>query len=148
MTVQLVTVRPASLTDGPTIYNFLCDLENQPLDRFAFDAVFTRNLATPTIYYRVAEQTGEVIGFVSCHVQYLLHHTGLVGEIQELYVRPDCRNLQVGRQLVTALETELAPVGLASLEVTTNQQRADAIRFYESVAFRPTHIKFVKPCSA
>ncbi len=148
MTDQLVTVRPASLTDGPTIYSFLCDLENQPLDWSAFDAVFTRNLATPTIYYRVAEQTGEVIGFVSCHVQYLLHHTGLVGEIQELYVRPDCRNLQVGRQLVTALEAELAPVGLASLEVTTNQQRADAIRFYESLAFRPTHVKLVKPCSA
>lgn len=148
MTAQLVTIRPATLTDSPTIYTFLCELENQPLDRSAFDAIFARNLATPTIYYRIAEQTGEVIGFVSCHLQYLLHHTGLVGEIQELYVRPDCRNLRVGRQLLTALETELTPVGLASLEVTTNQQRADAIRFYESLAFRPTHIKLVKQCPA
>lgn len=148
MIAQLVTVRPASLTDGPTIYAFLCELENQSLDRSAFDAIFARNLATPTIYYRVAEQAGEVIGFVSCHLQHLLHHTGLVGEIQELYVRPDYRNRHIGRQLLLALEIELTPMGLASLEVTTNQQRADAIRFYESLAFRPTHIKLVKPCPA
>lgn len=148
MTAQLVTIRPTSLTDGPTIYAFLCELENQPLDRSAFDAIFTRNLNTQTVYYRVAELAGEVIGFVSCHVQYLLHHTGLVGEIQELYVRPDCRNLQIGRQLLTALEAELIPAGLASLEVTTNQQRADAIRFYKSLAFRPTHVKLVKQCPA
>ncbi len=148
MTARLVTIRPASPTDGPTVYDFLCDLENQPLDRSVFDAIFARNLATPTVYYRVAEQAGEVIGFISCHVQYILHHTGLVGEIQELYVRPDYRNLRIGRQLVAALEAELAPVGLASLEVTTNQQRADAIRFYESLAFRPTHVKLVKQCPA
>jgi PhnO protein len=148
MTAQLVTIRPASATDEPTIYNFLCDLENQSLDQSAFDAIFARNLATPTIYYRVAEQVGEVIGFISCHLHYLLHHTGLVGEIQELYVRPDYRNLQVGRQLVAALEAELAPIGLVGLEVTTNRQRADAIRFYESQAFRPTHIKLVKQCPA
>ncbi len=148
MTAQLVTVRPANLTDSSTIYAFLCDLENQPLDRSAFNAVFTRNLATPTVYYRVAEQAGEVIGFVSCHLQYLLHHTGLVGEIQELYVRTGYRNRHIGRQLLASLEAELAFVGLASLEVTTNQQRTDAIRFYESVAFRPTHVKLVKQCSA
>ena len=148
MTAQLITIRPASLADEPIIYGFLCDLENQPLDRFAFNLVFTRNLATATVYYRVAEQAGEVIGFVSCHVQYLLHHTGPVGEIQELYVRPDRRNLQVGRQLLTTLEAELAARGLASLEVTTNQQRADAIRFYESMAFKPTHTKLVKQCPA
>lgn len=146
MTTQLVTIRPASLVDGSTVYDFLCDLENQQLDRFAFDTVFARNLAMPTILYRVAEQNGNVVGFVSCHLQYLLHHTGLVGEVQELYVRPAYRGQQIGRQLMTVLETELASMGLTSLEVTTNQQRADAIRFYESLAFRPTHFKLVKQC--
>lgn len=146
MTALLVTVRTARLVDGPTVYDFLCDLENQQLERSAFDTVFARNLATPTIFYRVAEQAGAVVGFVSCHLQYLLHHTGPVGEIQELYVRPDYRNQQIGRQLMSALEADLAPVGLVSLEVTTNQQRTSALRFYESSGFRPTHFKLVKQC--
>lgn len=141
-------IRPARLPDGATVYRFLCELENQELNQSAFDTVWAHNLNTPTILYRVAEQGDELVGFVSCHVQYLLHHTGPVGEIQELYVRPDYRNQQIGRHLVAALEADLAPLTLASLEVTTNGQRADAIRFYESIAFRPTHLKLVKQCPA
>lgn len=141
---QALCIRPARLADGGIIYLFLCELENQLLDRAAFDTVWARNLTTPTILYRVAEAHDEPVGFVSCHIQYLLHHTGPVGEIQELYVRPDFRNQQIGRQLLMALESELAPLTLASLEVTTNEQRTDAIRFYESLAFRPTHLKLVK----
>jgi PhnO protein len=141
---QTLCIRPARIADGATIYLFLCELENQALDRSAFDTVFARNLTTPTILYRVAEEDNELVGFVSCHVQYLLHHTGPVGEIQELYVRPAFRNQRIGRHLLTALETELAPLLLTSLEVTTNGQRTDAIRFYESLAFQPTHLKLVK----
>lgn len=97
------------------------------------------------VHYLIAEWTGVAVGFVSCHVQYLLHHTGPVGEIQELYVKPDYRNQRVGHQLVAALNALAVRAGLVSLEVTTNQKRTDTIRFYEREHFSRTHLKLVKP---
>lgn len=96
------------------------------------------------IHYLVADMAGTVVGFVSCHVQYLLHHCGKVGEIQELFVRPDHRNQRIGHQLVAALNQLAIQHGFIHLEVTTNQKRTDTVRFYERESFHRTHIKLVK----
>ncbi len=141
---DLLNIRPATADDCHTIYNFLCDLEEMTLDSTAFRAIFRRNLTDSGVRYRVAEQNGEVVGFVSCHIQYLLHHTGRVGEIQELYVRPENRNQHIGHQLVAHLEEMARREGFVNLEVTTNQRRTDTIRFYEQTGFRLSHRKLVK----
>ena len=138
-------IRTATSNDWPTIYDFLCVLEDESLDLATFKAIFQRNLANPDIYYLVAERAGELLGFISCHCQYLLHHGGKVGEIQELFVRPDVRNQRIGHQLLVALDKLALQEGFVNLEVTTNQKRTDTIRFYEREAFKRTHIKLVKP---
>ncbi|GAB3018671.1 GNAT family N-acetyltransferase [Spirosoma pulveris] len=138
-------IRPATQTDEATIYDFLCALEQVMLDRASFTAIFYRNTANPLVHYLVAEMQGEVVGFVSCHVQYLLHHTGKVGEIQELFVRPELRNQHIGQQLVAALTALATNENFVNLEVTTNQKRVDTIRFYERESFIRTHVKLVKP---
>ena len=138
-------IRPAEGRDAETVYQFLCELEGQPLDLTAFRAIFRLNLTNYAVHYLVAEQAGEVIGFLSCHVQYLLHHVGKVGEIQELFVRADCRNQQIGRQLLDALDHLARQQGLVNLEVTTNRIRTQTHRFYEQSGFQATHYKFVKP---
>ncbi|GAB4031614.1 GNAT family N-acetyltransferase [Spirosoma jeollabukense] len=137
-------IRAATTGDLPTIYDFLCILEDETLDLIAFRSVFLLNLANPLIHYLVAEQEGELVGFVSCHVQYLLHHGGKVGEIQELFVRSDVRNQQIGHKLVAALEALAHQEGFVNIEVTTNQKRIDTIRFYERENFKSTHLKLVK----
>lgn len=139
-----VSIRPATADDCTTIYTFLCDLEEMKLNHTAFRAVFRHNLADNCIRYRVAEHNGQLVGFVSCHIQYLLHHTGKVGEIQELYVRPDSRNQRIGNQLIAYLEDMARREGLVNLEVTTNQKRTDAIGFYEQTGFTLSHQKLVK----
>lgn len=141
-------IRSAVWNDAPTIYAFLCVLEEFPLDQTAFLNLFRHNLADPDVYYKVAERAGEVVGFVSCHVQYLLHHGGKVGEIQELFVRPDVRNQRIGQQLVAALNALALQENFVNLEVTTNQKRTDTIRFYERESFKRTHVKLVKPIQA
>lgn len=141
-------IRAATWNDVPTIYAFVCMLEDSPLDQAAFLTIFRRNLTNPDVYYLVAEQTGEVVGFVSCHVQYLLHHGGKVGEIQELFVRPDVRNQRIGQQFVASLTAIAIQENLINLEVTTNQKRTDTIRFYERESFLHTHVKLVKPIQA
>ncbi|TAE32048.1 MAG: GNAT family N-acetyltransferase [Cytophagales bacterium] len=139
-----LTIRPATPDDLPTAYAFLCDLEDETLDQAKFEAVYSRNLANPAVFYRVAELGGEVVGFLSCHVQHLLHHTGPVGEIQELYVRPDCRNQRIGHAFMKFLDELVGEEGLVNLEVTTNQKRTDTARFYEQTGFARTHWKLVK----
>ncbi len=139
-----LVIRPATEGDSDTIYAFLCELETQTLDAAAFQTVFRHNLATPDVHYLVAEWAGNVIGFVSCHVQYLLHHVGRVGEIQELFVVASYRNQRVGRRLMDVLDALARQQGLVNLEVTTNRVRIDTHRFYEGLGFAPTHYKFVK----
>ncbi len=142
-----VLIRPAEARDAAVVYRFLCELEDQQLDLTAFQTVFERNLGQSDIYYRVAEAGGEVIGFMSCHVQHLLHHVGKVGEIQELFVRDDYRNQRIGRQFMDALDTLARQQNFVNLEVTTNRIRTDTHRFYEQAGFRATHYKFVKTCT-
>jgi len=143
--VDNLSIRTATGNDAAVVYGFLCALEELPLDQAAFMTVYHHNLANPFVHYLVAELHNEVVGFVSCHVQYLLHHCGKVGEIQELFVRPDVRNQQIGHRLIDALITLATQEGFVNLEVTTNQKRADTIRFYEREAFNRTHVKLVKP---
>lgn len=148
MTTQptpFVSVRPARLSDADILYGFVGDLEKTMLNNSRFLAIFRHNLTSPMVHYFVAELAGSVVGFVSCHVQYLLHHTGKVGEVQELYVAPDYRNQQVGHQLIAALDALALREGFVNLEVATNQKRADAVRFYEREHFSRTHFKLVKP---
>ena len=140
-----LSVRPASLNDLQIVYEFLCDLEDVILDKALFEQVFQRNLTNPLVFYLIAEWANRAVGFVSCHVQYILHHTGKVGEIQELYVKPDHRNQRIGQALVTALDTLAHQEDFVNLEVTTNQKRTDTVRFYEREHFSRTHFKLVKP---
>lgn len=139
-----LTIRPAHQTDVDIVYEFLCDLEESALNRSAFQPIFERNLAHPLVHYLLADWNGIPVGFVSCHVQYLLHHTGKVGEIQELYVKPDYRNQRIGHQLIAALNVLATQEGFRQLEVTTNQKRIDTVRFYEREHFSCTHFKLVK----
>ncbi|GAB3959875.1 aminoalkylphosphonate N-acetyltransferase [Spirosoma harenae] len=138
-------IRDATLTDAPIVYDFLCTLEESILDRTAFDTVYNQNLVNPSIHYLVAELNGQVVGFVSCHVQILLHHCGKVGEIQELFVLPAFRNQRIGQKLVDELKSLAIQENFVNLEVTTNQKRIDTIRFYERESFKRTHIKLVNP---
>lgn len=142
-----ILIRAATQTDAPVIYDFLCALEETELDWPVFLTIYTQNLANPAIHYRVAEHNREVVGFISCHVQWLLHHGGPVGEIQELFVRPDHRSQRIGHQLVEALHELAVQQQCINLEVTTNQKRLDTIRFYEREAFSRTHIKLVRSVS-
>lgn len=139
------TIRPAAETDGPVVYDFVCALEEMTLDKAAFAAVFHYNITNPSVHYLIAEQAGNVLGFVSCHVQYLLHHGGKVGEIQELFVRPEFRNRRIGQRLIDALTRLAVQENFVNLEVTTNRKRTGTIRFYEREAFTQTHVKLVKP---
>ena len=139
-----VRIRQAELTDADVIYRFMCMLEERHLDLVKFYRIYQLNVNFPTIFYYVAEKKGEVVGFMSCHTQQLLHECGKIAEIQELFVRPDMRGLGIGRQLLAKAANMAKYRRCLNMEVSTNQKRTEAVRFYESQSFQLSHYKLVK----
>ena len=137
-------IRPAHPNDVQIIYQFICELENILFDFPLFKELFLQNITQPNYCYLVVEYQKEVIGYLSCHAQVLLHHCGLVGEIQELFIHPAHRNKKIGQQLLLEVERFAQENGWVSLEVTCNKVRLDTHRFYKKAGFTNTHLKFTK----
>ena len=84
------------------------------------------------------------VGYASVHAQWLLHHCGKVGEIQEMFVIADYRSKGVGSLLIQELMNVAERENFKILEVTANKKRLDTHRFYQRKGLEPTHFKFVK----
>lgn len=136
-------IRPAHAADVETLYRMLCDLENEKLDREAFEAAFLTNLGNENIRYLIAQIHDSPVGLVSCHVQWLLHHAAPVAEIQEMYVDPTLRSQGIGQKLMEAIRQFAQSRGAAQIEVTSNLARLDTHRFYQREGFQKSHAKLV-----
>ena len=135
-------VRNAESKDLNTIFDFICELENEVFDYQVFKSIFEENLQNPNYVYYVAEIDNQVVGFISFHTQKLLHHCGIVGEIQELYVVQNFRNQQIGRILVNKIKDYAKTHKLKSIEVASNKIRTENVYIYEHLGFRLSHNKF------
>ena len=137
------TIRQAVESDATTIKCLLEELENRVFDQAVFDRIYAEYLEAPLTLMQVAiHGEDEMVGFISCKGQSLLHHEGLVFEIQELIVTAAYQGKGIGRKLVAALKPDLARLGAMSLEVTSNKRRKEAHAFYQSVGFLNSHEKF------
>lgn len=143
MTISNLNIRPATEKDEEIIYNMICDLEDKELDRELFNNVFHTNLSLDRIQYLIAEFDGEPVGMGSCHTQLLLHHVCVVAEIQEMYVSPQHRSKQIGKALVEKLIDFAKSKNAQQIEVTSNNIRENAHRFYQKEGFKKSHVKLV-----
>ncbi len=137
-------LRSAAETDTRIVYQFICSLEEEILDFDIFNKIFILNILNNDYYYIVAESSDNVVGYISCHTQYLLHHCGKVAEIQELFVAEDHRGKGIGKLLVNSIEEKLREAGCVSFEVTANNKRNETHQFYISMGFGFSHKKFIK----
>ncbi|HDN65748.1 MAG TPA: GNAT family N-acetyltransferase [Methanosarcinales archaeon] len=140
----MTLIRPAVESDERSVYDLIVTLMGLSLDREAFHDVFVRNLHSGSVLYYVAESDGVIVGFGSLHIELVLHHAGLAGEIQELVVHETVRSKGIGAELVSRLEEEAEKHGCVSIEVTTRKRWVDAQRFYKRVGFKKTHVNFTK----
>lgn len=85
-----------------------------------------------------------IVGFVSVHIQYLLHHAGKVAEIQDLFIKTTYRNTGIGKELVQEAEKWSLENGARDIEVSSNRRREQAHRFYEREKYLKSHFKFTK----
>ncbi|MCF0057253.1 GNAT family N-acetyltransferase [Dyadobacter sp. CY356] len=144
MVISNLNIRPATVKDEEAVYDMICDLEDKELDRESFNNVFHTNLSQERIRYLIAELDGEPVGMGSCHTQLLLHHVCMVAEIQEMYVSPQHRSKEIGKALVEKLIDFAKSKNAQQIEVTSNNMRENAHRFYQKEGFKKSHVKLVR----
>ena len=135
----MIQIREAKAEDQNEVARLIEQLEEAPVHREAFNAVYQENLNNPQIVYQIALSEGKICGFVSVHIQKLLHHTAPIAEIQELVVDEKCRGQGVGKLLFAA------KVGCLQLECACNQRRTASHAFYKKQGMTCRHFKFTLP---
>lgn len=139
-----IHIRPVQEKDFEAIYRFVCNLEEQIFDKDELKTCFDICLNLANHHYLIAEIDGYAVGYISCHGQVLLHHCGMVYEIEELYVDYAHRKMGIGAQLIAAIENRVAGTGHKLMEVASGLQREDAHRLYVANGFRKASFKFKK----
>ncbi|UPZ16440.1 GNAT family N-acetyltransferase [Flavobacterium humidisoli] len=137
-----VNIRKVENHDFDFVYKAICELENEVLDFKVFEEILNENISNPKNLYLIAENENEGLGFISFHTQNLLHHCGLVGEIQEFFIHQKYRGQGVGRLLINEIKNFAAQNNLKSIEVTTNKKRIENVAIYENLGFTLSHNKF------
>lgn len=135
-------IRKVEEQDLDFVYQSICELENEVLDFEVFRKIFNENISNPKNLYLLAENENEGLGFISFHTQNLLHHCGLVGEIQEFFIHQKYRGQGLGKQLIEKIMNYADQNNLKSIEVTTNKRRVENVLIYENLGFGLTHNKF------
>lgn len=137
-----IKVRKVEKQDLDFVYKAICELENEVLDFEVFKKIFNENISNSNNVYLIAENEKEGLGFISFHTQNLLHHCGLVGEIQEFFIHQKYRGQGVGKKMIERIMNYADQNNLKSIEVTTNKRRVENVLIYENLGFGLTHNKF------
>ena len=91
----------------------------------------------------VAELDGRVVGVCQLIVfRHLQARGGLCAEIESVHVHPDRRGTGVGGALMRDAVERARVLGCYRVQLTSNQARQDAHRFYERLGFVPSHVGF------
>jgi GNAT superfamily N-acetyltransferase len=141
--------RRAERHDVPAIVRLLADdplastRETANGDRVAdaYWRAFQAIDADPRQLLLVAEAEGQVVGTLQLSFIPSLTYTG--GERAQLEgVRVDAshRGRGLGREMVLWAIERARARGCRVVQLTTDQRRPDAVRFYESLGFRASHI--------
>jgi GNAT superfamily N-acetyltransferase len=93
----------------------------------------------------VAELDDEVVGVVQVLIfQHLQHVGGWCGEIESVHVRADKRNRGIGGALLEAAEALAIERGCYRVQLTSNNVRQEAHRFYSEHGYVSSHQGFKK----
>jgi len=82
----------------------------------------------------------EIIGTLQLSfIQYLTYQGGIRAQIEAVRIRKDKRGTGLGKQLFEWAIERAKERNAHLLQLTTDKKRPAAIKFYESLGFKPTH---------
>jgi GNAT superfamily N-acetyltransferase len=140
--------RKATNNDMPNIVEMIADdafgskRENYtiPLPKTYYDA-FERIDSDHNQELTVFEnETGKIIAvFQMTFIPYLTYQGGTRAQIEGVRVHKDYRNQGIGKSIFKWAIQRAQTRNAHLIQLTTDKQRPDAIRFYESLGFKATH---------
>ena len=135
-------IRRAAESDVKAITRLLAQLD-YPLGADEVRPVLSELLTDPAHVVLVAEEDGEVVGYVNANFRPQLHHLAPVGTIDELVVDKGRRGRRIGERLVKEVLDEARRRRADVVEVTTHERRERARAFYRRCGFEATSVKLV-----
>lgn len=106
----------------------------------AYARAFAAMSAQPGNVYLVAEEAGEITGCLQFTLIHGLSRTGASrAQIEGVRVRAEMRGRKIGEALFNAAFARAREQGCSLVQLTTDRQRADALRFYERLGFSASH---------
>ena len=142
-----LTFRRATQDDLPAIIRMLADdvlgaLREKQDDTLSDEYVlaFAKIDADPCQELTVAELNGEIVAtFQLTYIQYLTYKGGLRAQIEAVRTKSAYRGQGIGTSVFEYAIHRAKEKGCHLIQLTSDKQRPDAIRFYESLGFRATH---------
>ena len=112
-----------------------------PLEAEARIEVYLRSSGTVL----VADDCGEIVGFVSFHVIPLFHASNNLGRITAMCISSIRQRQGIGRMLLNRLDEIAQRSGCVRIEVTSGDRRAgDAHLFYQACGYAVDSRRFQK----
>ncbi|MFO0686351.1 MAG: GNAT family N-acetyltransferase [Sandaracinus sp.] len=138
---MLVTIRPATPSDAPTLLALvraLADYEREPDAVVATEADFVRALGAspPEAEALIAEQDGHALGFALYFATWSTWRGRPGIHLEDLFVRPEARGRGLGKRLLTAVAAEAVRRGCARLEWQVLDWNEPARGFYRTLGAR------------
>lgn len=88
----------------------------------------------------VLEDAGKIVGtFQLSFLQYLTYKGGIRAQIEAVRIHSDYRGQGLGEKMIAWAIERAKEKGAHLLQLTTDKQRADALRFYEKLGFKASH---------
>ena len=108
-----------------------------------YEAAFAEIDADPRNTVYVAARDGQIIG---CYQLTVIPNLSFKGarraQIEGVRVAASARGLGLGERLMRHANDRAKQEGCKLVQLTSNNERPDALRFYERLGFKPTHTGF------
>ena len=141
--MDAIIIRQATIDDIPALVGLTAELgypDSEEEIRKRFEIV----TSSPDHKIFVAEKFEKVIGLMSFHALDLLYGEGKLGRITALVVTESERGKGIGKLLVAKAEELARESNCKRIELTSNNRRTEAHKFYESQGFEANSKRFIK----
>jgi len=138
------TYRKGKPSDCQAVYGLICELEETKLPFDRFSEIYEKQLKSKDYECLVYEQSGRVIGVLNLRYGEPLHHSEKLAEIMEFAVNSSYRENGIGKELFAAACERAKAAGCVQIELSCNQRRSGAHRFYERQGMKNSHFMFTK----
>ena len=129
-----INIRRCMISDAKPIYE-LCRSElGYEFPESQVEANVRRMIGESNNLLLVAEQRGEVVGFIHAHNHEPVYAPPMKSVVA-LAVRPEARKQGLGNQLILAVEDWARETGASGVRVNSGEAMTGALYFYKSMGY-------------